>query len=403
MKKIITIFFLFINGFLAVAQEQGAVSLNWIDKKPFSYGNYSLALPQFNIENYQFDSYTKKLNYSLTIRLNIPVNENSLQLTNLVFEPIPESQLGDLSLKEIPSTLKYSLKTGRARDEYFGQIIISPIIKEGNSFKKLVSFNYTIAQNQNNKSGFAVNNVTAVENSVLNSGSWYRFYVQKSGVYKITKSFLQSLGLNTNVDPRKIKIFGNGGRMLPLLNSTYYPMDLEENAIQFIGESDGTFNDEDYILFYAEGMDNWNDDYNSHLNIYADKSYYYVTVQGDDGKRITDMSQPSGNINATYTTFDDYQFHEIDEVNIAKLGRIWFGESFSIDNEQEFKFTFPNLVTSSPITVTAHNATVAFTATTFKIEANSQPIATMSFSAETSLFLSLKVRGYGGVPLEGGF
>ena len=29
---------------------------------------------------------------------------------------------------------------------------------------------------------------------------------------------------------------GNGGRMLPLLNATYYPNDLTENAIQIIGE-----------------------------------------------------------------------------------------------------------------------------------------------------------------------
>ena len=48
--------------------------------------------------------------------------------------------------------------------------------------------------------------------------------------------------------------------MLPLLNSTIYPYDLTENAIQFIGENDGVFNDDDYILFYAEGVDNWNEE-----------------------------------------------------------------------------------------------------------------------------------------------
>ncbi|MGL2967582.1 type IX secretion system sortase PorU [Flavobacterium sp. XGLA_31] len=381
MKKIFTIFLLSFSGFLVMAQEQGSVTINWTEKRTYSYGDYSYTLPQFDIRNYLFDSYTKKLNYTLTLTLNGPVNENSLQLTNLVFEPILENQLGDLASKEIPNSFKYSFKSGKARDDYFGEIILSPIIKEGNTFKKLISFTYSIAQNQNNKSPFTVNNTTAVENSVLNTGNWYRFYVQKSGVYKITKSFLQSLGLNTNVDPRKIKIYGNGGRMLPLLNATYYPMDLEENAIQFVGESDGSFDDQDYILFYAEGMDNWNSDYRSHLNIYADKSYYYVTAQGDQGKRMTDMIQPTGAATATYTTFDDYQFHEIDEVNIVKLGRIWFGEQFSIDSEQEFRFTFPNLVTSSPITVAAHAATIAFTPTTFTFEANNQMIGTMAFAA----------------------
>jgi hypothetical protein len=104
--------------------------------------------------------------------------------------------------------------------------------------------------------------------------------------------------------------------MLPLLNSVDYPMDLTENAIQVVGESDGVFDNQDFILFYAEGMDKWNDDYKSSLNIYADKSYYYVTTQGNFGKRIVDMTQPTGSITTTITTFDDYQFHEVDEVNV---------------------------------------------------------------------------------------
>jgi hypothetical protein len=42
--------------------------------------------------------------------------------------------------------------------------------------------------------------------------------------------------------------------MLPLSNSNYYPNDLTENAISVIGEEDGKFNAEDYILFY--GLEN---------------------------------------------------------------------------------------------------------------------------------------------------
>lgn len=367
------------NAFFAISQEQGTVSLKWTDKKEFSYGSYSYVVPQFNIENYQFDSYSKTLNFSLTLKLNNSVNENALQITNLVFEPISESQLGDIDVKRIPSTLKYTFKNYTARDLFYGKITVSPIIKEGNSFKKLLSFNYSLKQNamrlQPN-----TNNVTAIQNSVLSSGNWYRFYVEKSGVYKITKSFLSSLGLQTDVDPRKIKIYGNGGRMLPLLNSTDYPMDLRENAIQFIGESDGVFDNQDYILFYAEGMDKWNNDYKSNLNIYADRSYYYVTAQGGDGKRIADMTQPTANPTTTITTFDDYQFHEIDDVNLEKLGRIWFGENFSVDNEQQFDFQFPNLVSSSPISIETHVAAVTSVANSFKIEANSQLVGNITIT-----------------------
>lgn len=381
MKKILSFLLLLCSGFIAIAQEQGSIAVHWTDKKEYQYGNYSFNIPQFDVQNFLFDSYTRKLEFSLQIKLNFEANENALQVTNMVFEPIAENQLGDLSLKEIPTTFKYSLKTGAARDQFYGQIIISPIVKEGNTFKRLISFNYSLTQNAANKSNTPINNTTPLGNSVLNSGSWYRFYVQKSGVYKLSKSFLQSLGLNTNVNPRKIKIYGNGGKMVPLVNSTYYPMDLAENAIQFVGEEDGEFNDQDYILFYAEGMDNWNSEYRSHLNIYADKSYYYVTAQGDDGKRIADMDQPTDAATTTIPTYDDYQFHEIDNVNIGKLGRIWFGEQFSIDAEQEFKFSFPNIITSNPIEVSTHTAIIAYTPTSFKIEANNQVIGTMSYAA----------------------
>jgi hypothetical protein len=33
----------------------------------------------------------------------------------------------------------------------------------------------------------------------------------------------------------------------------------------------------------------------------------------------------------------------LDLINIAKLGRQWFGESFDIKQDQEFEFNFPNI------------------------------------------------------------
>ncbi|WP_293890167.1 type IX secretion system sortase PorU [Flavobacterium sp.] len=381
MRRIITFCLLLLSTFLAIAQDQGNVSVNWTDKKELSYGRMSYMVPQFNPQNYEFDVYSKTVSFSLTMSLNNKVSENGIQITNLVFEPILESQLGDISKKNIPSSFKSTFKSYNARDKYYGKITLTPIVKEGNSFKKLISFNYTVPQNA--AKAQAPNNITAIENSVLSTGNWYRFYVQKSGVYKITKSFLQSLGLDTNVDPRKIKIYGNGGRMLPLLNSVDYPIDLTENAIQVIGESDGVFDSPDFILFYAEGMDTWSDDYKSSLNIYADKSYYYVTTQGDVGKRIVDITQPTG-VATPITTFDDYQFHEIDEVNVEKLGRIWFGEGFSVDNVQDFQFKFPNIVTSSPIEIRTHVAAVTSTTNNFKIEANSQLVGNISLDPGSS-------------------
>ena len=94
---------------------------------------------------------------------------------------------------------------------------ISPIIKDNGVYKKITSFTASYTTSNSNNRTLEPQVIT---NSVLSAGSWYRFYVDKTGVFRLSKSFLNNLGVNTNsIDPRTIKIFGNGGAMLPLENS----------------------------------------------------------------------------------------------------------------------------------------------------------------------------------------
>ncbi len=44
--------------------------------------------------------------------------------------------------------------------------------------------------------------------------------------------------------------------------------------------------------------------------------------------------QPAENSNFTVDTFQDYGFYEVDEFNIVKLGRRWFGDRFDVENEK---------------------------------------------------------------------
>lgn len=378
MKKNMKYLLLALFCFFGYAQENRPIELKWKDKAIYSYGNNAFNIPQFNQEYFHFNSYDKSI--TAVIVINNAVNERSdVEIINPIFETIPESDLGDLDKTKIPNVLKSEFNFIKAREKQLGQIIVTPIIRENNSFKKLISFEYRIIANAAKVS--LSNNVATIGNSVLSSGDWYRFYVEKSGVFKISKSFLSSLGMNTNVDPRNIKIFGNGGRMVPLLNSEEYPNDLTENAIKFIGESDGSFDSQDYILFYAEGVDNWSQENLTNLNLYSNKSYYYVTASGGAGKRMVELAQPTDSPILTINTFDDYKFHEIDKINIAKLGRVWFGEQFSVNNSQSFDFDFPNLVTSAPVNFRIHLASAAAVVTSFKAEVNSQVIGTANFSA----------------------
>ncbi len=372
---------LLLISFISYTQTRGDVTIEWLESTKMYYGSSKINISQFSGVGYNYNASEKSLYYSIQINELGSFDENNIQITNVTYESISASKLGALDSGKIPNSLNPSLTNSNSRGTKQSFLRLSPIIKSELGFKKLMSFSYTI-YNKTSKTSQPTKVTNSISNSVLATGDWHRFYVEKSGVYKISKKFLQEIGLDLiNVNPKKLKIYGNGGRMLPLSNAAFYPSDLIENAIQVFGENDGTFDNDDYILFYAEGLDTWNEESKTHSNLYDINSYYYVTTKGDSGKRISEMTQPQGNSTISLTNFDDHQYHELDLVNIAKLGRQWFGESFDINQEQEFEFNFPNIDSSTPIKLTTTAASAAYTPISFQVSSNGQDIGKISFPA----------------------
>ncbi len=193
------------------------------------------------------------------------------------------------------------------------------------------------------------------DHSVLSSGDWYKIAVSGSGICRISFSYLQSIGVNmATLNPRDVRIYGNGGGMLPEGNSAFRFDDLQENAIEVIGEEDGIFDVTDYILFYAQGPVVWN--YNvtqgaweHRQNVYTDSSYYFISTNLGKGKRIPVLKSESVSPTNEVSTYDYRSFHEKDAVNLIKSGRLWFGEIFDITSEYVFNFDVPNLVSGSEL------------------------------------------------------
>ena len=187
-------------------------------------------------------------------------------------------------------------------------------------------------------------------NSVLAEGEWYKIGISRDGVYRLDRAFLQSLGIDPNVvNPQQINIYGNGGKMLPFDNTEDREDDLVRNAIFVAGEQDGSFDSNDYILFYAQGADSWT--YNSeverfeHLNHhYSDSAYYFLRIDDDAPKRIAQSTTPSFS-DYQVLTFDDRALIENDEVSLAKTGRRFFGQRFDLDPLTiPFTVPLPNLL-----------------------------------------------------------
>ncbi len=380
MRKIYLFVLVLVSCFNVFGQQKQYI-INWDKAKTLSGDSFSRTIPSFNKKNFNYEL-EKGLTFVDQWVAEAVINETSVSISDVVFQDILERDLGDLELDRIPSELKFSLKNSKARSKLYLLFEISPIIKDENgTFKKLISFQVNY-QNYFENKFFSRNNASklkVITNSVLGSGEWYRFYVDTTGVFKLSKSFLKRLGLDVNsVDPRTIKIYGHGGRMIPFSNAVEYPLDVPENAIKFVGEVDGVFNDSDYILFYGQGPKEFNMESRTHLNCYTDKTYYYVNVSPGNGKRIQEFTQPSGTANMVLDTFIDYQFFELDVYNILGLGRRWFANKFDLENSKTYKFNFPNLVLTEPVNIVVSAAAFAASDSALGISVNNENVATVS-------------------------
>ncbi|MFH4967007.1 type IX secretion system sortase PorU [Gaetbulibacter sp. M240] len=376
MNKILGCIFLIISavGF----GQQKTFDLDWDGDSKISNGSESMVLPAFNSTYFNYDT-EKGLQFITQWTTSQTINEASLQVTNVVYASISSAELKDLDPKSIPNNLNPRINNAMARGKRFAVFQLSPILKsDSGAYKKVISFqiNYSFGTNTSKIAG--VNKFNAqkvISNSVLSSGLWYKFYIDTTGVYKLSKNFIRALGVNVDgLDPRTVKIYGNGGRMIPYTNQIPYPIDVQENAIEFVGESDGVFNDEDYILFYADGPKQFNVESNTHINCYTDETYYYLNISSGNGKRILPMTQPQGPVDLAITSFDDYQFYEKDNYNIANLGRRWFADRFTIENLKTLSFDFPNLVTSEPVHIKVEAAAASASTSTMAVRVNSADV-----------------------------
>lgn len=372
MKKTLT--FLLGLLFISAYAQNKHFDLTWSDTpKEFSKENSSVKLPTFN-EEYFVSNDDGTISFIAQWDDDRFVNKNSMQIENVVYGTISNQNLGEIDTQRLPTSLQSKIVNSGARGKNAHILIVSPLIRENGVVKKVLSFDvsYTFLARRPN---IRTKNNTTITSSVLASGNFYKFSVVESGIYRLDANFLNQVGLNTgSIDPRKIKIYGNGGRMIPHRNSENEYYDVTENAITVFGEEDGEFNAQDYILFYAEGNDVFNQDSQTHINAYSDKTYYFITADGtEDGKRIPEAVQPTAAPDITITTYDDYQFHEVDNVNIVKLGRRWFGDVFNIETERTFNFTLPNLVTSEPVRIGIKPAAISNGITNMNTIINGQP------------------------------
>ena len=229
------------------------------------------------------------------------------------------------------------------------------------------------------------NGIAQTENSVLSKGEWYKFSIDTTGVFKIDLDVLKDMGVNTtNLNPKNIRIYGNGGAMLSELNQQQNALTLKENALFVKGEDDGVFHADDYVLFYGKGPHDWkinvgNESAEHRQNLYSDKAYYFLTITEGAGLRMKNSSQITSPASSQITFFDDFVFHELESRNLFAIGRQWFGEDFSVNNSQNFNFNFSNSLPNSPMKIRVRAAAISSTNSKMNVVVNGQQTFDLSF------------------------
>ena len=372
----LVVFLLLIN-FCSVASQEKLININWVDNKTYLSESSSFDIPYFDNYSHNFEPDVGVILVTQW-KEDFLIDPNSIRIKKINSQSVNASEIGNLDINTIPNKIDFKLNNSLSKNNRTLYLELNPFFKENNILKKVLSFSvhYNKKSSQDNQKS------SIISNSVLSQGSWYKFEIENSGVYKLSKSFLNNLGINTNnIDPRTIKIYGNGGKMLPLMNSSEFPYDPVENAIKFIGEQDGVFNNEDYIIFYAQGQDTFNEESNTNLNTFTDKTFYLLNVSAGFGKRVVDLVEPSENEDVIIDEYQNYKFHEVDNYNIAKIGRRWFGERFDFETNKNFEFEFENIITTKPIALKVYTAAVSEIPTSMSLKVNNLDIDNFNYQS----------------------
>lgn len=129
------------------------------------------------------------------------------------------------------------------------------------------------------------------------SSDWYRVFIGNEGFCIITGQELNDAGITINsLSSDAIRVFYGGGMPLPPENDIVVP-EFHEISVMIKDGGDGQFDNNDTLLFFAEGADRWlypADSTPAYLeNHYVQENVYWLTTSGSfasAAKRIATIS-----------------------------------------------------------------------------------------------------------------
>ncbi len=126
------------------------------------------------------------------------------------------------------------------------------------------------------------------------SGRWVSLRLGQSDLYQLTGERLAAAGVPLEqVDPERLRLFWGGGEQLPEDQAAPRP-ELREVALLVEGAGDGSFDPQDRLVFFGQGLDRFTADDSGRVaslrHRYDNRAAYWLSWEGDQpGLR---MEQP---------------------------------------------------------------------------------------------------------------
>lgn len=169
----------------------------------------------------------------------------------------------------------------------FNQILPQPGLNKANKNGIILNSNFA----QLVKSNVPKYKVAATDDWIDYSKDYIKIGTDEDAIYRITPSDFSDFGINPNsIDPKTLKIFYKGNEIPIYVSGENDNSFSGSDFIEFVGQKN--YGDKDYREIAA-----YNTHYKEYLNVYSDTSIYWLTWNGENGKRVDTTVFASGNLN----------------------------------------------------------------------------------------------------------
>lgn len=268
----------------------------------------------------------------------------------------PESQIIAFSLTSDQSPLFELTNPGAYRGQQKANLLFHAVRFSNNDPEQLLvvknaRFRVYKTPGSDRQSSVSQMQSSQVTSTPLSDGEWYKIPVSEKGIYALGSDYLIELGITVEqLNPENIQIWTTPGGELPRLNSADRPS-LTQIPILVEGETDGSFDESDRVIFYADSphkviRDPDSDSFSHQLHRYSENNYVLLRVDGTDESLRQTTTDVTGN-SSVITEFRDFRWLEEELAKsepTIRSGLEWYGMRLSNASGQRERTIFNDTI-----------------------------------------------------------